>query len=470
MPSLRKYQSEDVDTLRETLRGGAKKVLFEASVGYGKSVVIEHLAAAYSAAGRKVWVLSNRSAVVSQLRDRAGDLPVVEVMTVQAADRRRERLAADPAALILVDEVHMGGAAAQYRRVLDCAPDAVAIGFTGTPRPETFEVFNAHVQGRGAAWLTEKGFLAPLRYVCPDPLDLSGVRVKRGEYDEAQVMQALQDRKIYSDAIKSYEKYGHLGPTLGFCVNVQHAEDTATEFRATGHPCEVLTGKDSDDEVERKIGILADGGLVFSVDKVSAGFDLPDLRVLLSLRPTASEQLWVQQLGRVARAKADGGAGLVVDHVGNTLRLGTLTETRDWRNPEERKSQEKTEDGQALSIRQCDECMSVFPSGPSKCPMCDAVLGKDTRIPKAEAVRLRELEEEEIRKQRERAKAVRSRAGMGIKQRTGFLAGSKKWRWPEARAEAIRVVSKRRDEAIQAGDTEVAAFLASDLQSNGVQI
>ena len=208
---FRPYQKTDVDTLRETIRTGEKRVLFEASVGYGKTVVIEYLAESYSAAGRKVWVLSNRSAVVKQLRDAAGSLPSVEVMTVQAADRRREKLASDPADLILVDEIHMGGAASQYRRVLDCSPDAVAIGFTGTPKPETFDVFPAHVKGHGAGWLTDNGWLSPLRYICPDPLDLSGVGIKRGEYDEAQVIEKLSERRIYADAIQSYEEYGHLG-------------------------------------------------------------------------------------------------------------------------------------------------------------------------------------------------------------------------------------------------------------------
>ncbi|MFX0543158.1 DEAD/DEAH box helicase family protein [Roseovarius sp. S4756] len=201
MSSLRKYQAEDVDKLRDTLRQGAKKVLFEASVGYGKSVVIEHLAAAYSAIGRRVWVLSNRSAVINQLHDRTGEMPGVTVMTVQAADRRREKLSAEPAALILVDEVHMGGAAAQYRPVLDCAPYAVAIGFTGTPRPETFSVFPAHVQGKGAAWLTGQRLLAPLKYAVSNEMDLRHVKKRRGEFDEAQIVEMMSERRIYSDAI-----------------------------------------------------------------------------------------------------------------------------------------------------------------------------------------------------------------------------------------------------------------------------
>lgn len=245
MSKLREYQQEDVDQLRNTLQQGAKRVLFEASVGYGRSVVIEHLAAACSAVGRQVWVLSNRSEVVNQLRKRAGDMPRVTVMTVQAADRRRDNLAADRAHLILVDEVHMGGAAAQYRRALDTAPGAVAIGFTGTPRPETFEVFPDLVQGKGAAWLTDQGFLAPLKYTVPNELDLRHVKKSRGEFDEAQIVEIMSERRIYSVAIENFRVYGPHVPTLGFCVNVGHATDTADQFRRAGHACEVLSGKDN---------------------------------------------------------------------------------------------------------------------------------------------------------------------------------------------------------------------------------
>lgn len=152
---LRDYQQLDTDALRRAMQEGARRILFEASVGYGKSVVIEYLAAAYSTVGKRVWVLSNRSAVVDQLAKRASHMPGVAVMTIQAADRRRDALALMPAHLVLVDEAHMGGSAAQYARVMDCAPGAHVVAFTGTPKPDLFRIFPCHVKGRGARWLTD---------------------------------------------------------------------------------------------------------------------------------------------------------------------------------------------------------------------------------------------------------------------------------------------------------------------------
>lgn len=462
---LRDYQTEDLAKVSEALKQGAQRVLFEASVGYGKSVLIETMATAYSKTGRPVWVLSNRSAVINQLRKRAAHLPGVQVMTVQAADRRRAELALSPAALVLIDEVHMGGSAAQYGRVLDCAPAARVVAFTGSPSPENFDMFPAYVQGRSSRWLTEQGFLAPLRYFPPNKFDLRGVALKRGEFDEASVMQLLEERRIFSNAIENYRAHGVGVPTLGFCVNVKHAVSTAEEFRKAGHRCEVLTGADNEKEVERKVAALGDGGLTFSVDKVSAGFDLPDLRLMLSLRPTNSERVWTQQLGRFARAAPGKTHGLILDHVGNSTRLGTLTLERNWRGSGKTKATAETVDGECLAVRQCPSCVGVFESGPSRCPYCDAELARDTRISRAESVRLSEVAAEELEKQRQEAAALKKRMGQTIAQMRIWL-GAKVGK-SNAHREAVNNMRSRYDRAMRAGDEVVARFAHEQLRSVG---
>ena len=451
---LRAYQEEDVATLSRTAKSGEKRIQFNASVAYGKSVVIKKLSKAYSQQRRPVLVLSNRSAVTDQLRSKTAHLPGVRVMTVQAADRHRDELARNPAHLVLADEIHMGGAAAQYGRVFDCSPDALVVGFTGTPTPELYDVFPASVEGKGARWLTDEGWLSELLYHTPSKLDLRGVAMRKGEYDDAAVVRLLEERRVYGKTLDSYREHGLGLPTLGFCVNVKHAMDTAEQFRAAGHRCEVLIGEDSKREVQRKIEALGDGGLVFSVDKVSAGFDLPDLRVILSLRPTASEQLWVQQLGRVARVSDGKPYGMVIDHVGNSRRLGTLTEKRDWRNLEKTKAQRLTADGDRLSVRTCDACMRTFEAGPSCCPSCGVSLAKDTRIPKAESIRLEQVAAEQLEQEREAEKALRKRQGQTIAQMRAYLGHET----------AVKNMRSRYDKALRNGDEVVASFAREQLR------
>ncbi len=387
-------------------------------------------------------------------------------MTVQAADRRLGQISQNPAHLILIDEVHMGGSAAQYGRVMACAPNAVTIGFTGTPTPSTFEIFPHHVKGRSASWLTENGFLSPLKYVCPDPLDLSKVRIRNGDYDPTQAIAALEDGKIYGNVIDDFRGRALGVPSLGFCVNVDHAMDTAKQFRRAGHDCHVLTGKDKKEEVDYKIDALKDGGLVFSVDKVSAGFDLPDLRAIISLRPSESEPLWVQQLGRVARTADGKDHGLVLDHVGNTLRLGTLTLDRDWKNLKKTSGSRRSEEGACLGVRQCEECLHIFDAGPSQCPACGVIMKKDHRIPKDTAVRLREQDAAEIEAQRQSQIAQKKRLGQSIKQMTVWL--NRKTRdYRKAREQAIDNMTKRYHRAIRNGDDDIAAYAATELRSVG---
>jgi len=180
------------------------------------------------------------------------------------------------------------------------------------------------------------------------------------------------------------------------------------EFAAAGFPSEVLIGADKRDEVARKVAALRAGGLVVSVDKVSAGFDLPDLRHLISMRPTKSAQLWIQQCGRAARTAPGKTHGMVHDHTGgNTMLLGTLTEARDWKTGDRFSAERQTEDGERLSVRRCECCYRVLEAGPTSCPSCGADLGKDLRISKREAIELRERTAAEVEEERRRLGLVK---------------------------------------------------------------
>jgi superfamily II DNA or RNA helicase len=431
----RDYQERDKEELRRLLRAGARRILFEASVGYGKSVVIEQVAHGYAGAGHHVLVLSNRTAVVDQLRARAAGNERIIASTVQGIVRRLDRIPTPR--LIMVDEAHMGGAADQYRLVYDASPDAIVIGYTGTPTPELYDLLPAVVTGESAAALTVAGWLAPLRYHVPQRLDLSRIPLVAGDYDQEQLREELERREICGSAIRSYRELCAGRPALLFAINVRHARSIAEEFRAAGIAAEVLTGADKVDEVSRKLAWLRAGGLVIAVDKVSAGFDLPDLAAILSLRPTKSAQLWVQQLGRVARAAPGKAAGLVIDHADNTMRLGALTEERDWRAADRISPERQTDDGERLSVRRCPACLFIFAAGPTACPACGADCGKDLRISKREAIELRERAAAEIEEERRRAGLAR-RKEQGQKQTLADLialgtergyANPRGWAW-----------------------------------------
>ncbi|MFG6567368.1 DEAD/DEAH box helicase [Sulfitobacter sp. 1A13679] len=472
LPTPHPHQNKDFGLLRVGIKSGAKKIIFEASCGYGKSVVIQILAHSYANIDKKVLVLSNRTAVVDQLRDRAQGHPNISVMTVQTADARQKRNALETFDIILVDEAHMGGAGAQYGRVIDHSPDALTIFFTGTPTAALFELAPYRVEGHGACWLTDHGFLSPLKYICPDRLDLRKARTRNGDYVDEDVIAEIEAKDICGDAIESYRENCVSRPTLIFCQNKKHAWSVHDEFEEAGIETKVFLGGDKDDA--EKLKWVADGGPLIVVDRVSAGFDLPSLHAIIVLRATSSPHLWVQILGRPARTAEGKIAGYVYDHVGNTMRCGTLTEIRDWRNGGEASDAEVTEDGVRLSVRRCDECWFVWEGAGCVCPECGEDNGQDLRISKKEAVQLRAMEAEEIEEKRRQAGlAARQAQGQAktLKALTEEILrrpGTKNRH--SAKHSARHVLESRMKKDFAAGRADDARAIHADLLANGFKV
>lgn len=438
-PTLRDYQLTDLEKVRAIIRRGGRRILFVATVSYGKTAVFSHIAHSYAARGKRVLILAHRTRLVGQAIERVGFSELITISTIQGVARRLERIPAPD--VVIVDEAHRGGAGAQYRSVYDAFPDALVLGFTGTPTPDLFSVFPVEdmVEGETAATLTARGFLAPVRYYCPSVVDLRGVRTVAGEYDPASLVEALEKSSIAGDAIQSYREHCAGRPTILFAVNVSHGLSIQREFTAAGIHAEVITGKDKETEQERKLAHLYAGGLLIAIDTISEGFSFEELHAIISMRPTRSTALWIQHVGRVARAAPGKAFDLVLDHACNTLRHGTITDCRDWRAVDQPPPKDQvTAEGELFRIRQCEQCYFIAEAGPACCPACGAPFGKERRISFQEKVRLEEIAAAELRRRREEmARAKRREEGqaqslaslLDLEKQRGYRPGWARARW-----------------------------------------
>ena len=105
---------------------------------------------------------------------------------------------------------------------------------------------------------------------------------------------------------------------IGFCVSVGHARFMAGEFRKHGIPATSIDAASSEDERAAALRGLRDRtwNVVFAVDLLNEGVDVPEVDTVLFLRPTESATVFLQQLGRGLRL-CDGKDGLtVLDFVG----------------------------------------------------------------------------------------------------------------------------------------------------------
>jgi hypothetical protein len=116
-------------------------------------------------------------------------------------------------------------------------------------------------------------------------------------------------------------------PTFVFCVNRRHAQHIAQRFVEVGVACEYMDGTTSREDREASFNRFRSGEtwVIANVGVLTTGIDL-DVRCIVLARPTQSRILHVQIIGRGLRTAPGKYKLIVLDHAGNHLRLGMVTD------------------------------------------------------------------------------------------------------------------------------------------------
>lgn len=427
---LRPYQAEALDSIRGEFRAGKRAVLFVLPTGGGKTYTYSAIADGAAARGNRVLILEHRKELIRQAScslaslggkhqivapaNKIGDIrlthmqrfgwPMVDkssqiaVASVQTLGRRMEWLSSFDPNLIIVDEAHHA-VAGTWGRIIEASPRAKLLGVTATPvRTDgqgLGDVFDSMVLGPTMRELIEWGNLCrPRVFAPPVSFNLDGVHISGGDYNTKELAAVLDSKKVTGDAVMHYSRLAPGRPAIVFCASVQHAEHVAAEFRAAGYRFQVIHGAMEDTDRDRLIYGLADGsvqGLV-SVDVISEGTDIPVAEVAIMLRATQSEGLYLQQVGRVLRPADGKEFGLVLDHVGNTLRFGMPDADREWSLDGRKRNRRETELEKKIRVMQCPKCYAAHePAG--VCPSCGHIYEVQSRVPEQRAGELQEITE-----------------------------------------------------------------------------
>ena len=393
--TLRDYQQSGVSGIRSAFAQGASSVLFVLPTGGGKTVTFAYVAERAVARGNRVLVMAHREELVAQISGALYAMHVehgliaagrqeseqrVQVASVQTLARRVAkhpgRYGAD---LIVVDEAHHAVAGSGWGQIIDAMPGARLLGVTATPirldgrglGRGAGGYFDALVDGPSVSDLIGRGYLAaPRVFAPPHQLDLSGLRTRAGDFAAADLAGAVDKPVITGDAVAHYARLCPGQPAIAFCASVAHAEHVAEQFRAAGWQAAALDGKTDPVRRRQMIADLGAGALhvLTACDVVSEGTDIPRVMAAILLRPTQSEALFLQQVGRAMRACEGKTHALILDHAGNTMRHGLPTEDRQW-SLDGRPRRAKKSDVEDVRITQCPACYSVHEPGPA-CPHC----------------------------------------------------------------------------------------------------
>ena len=350
---LRDYQIEVLDHLRTSLKQGAKAPLLVLPTGAGKTVIFSELAKDFVSQDKNVLILVHRRELVKQACEKLDLIDVDYGVIASGFDSNEDsslqvasvytlwrRIAANKDTfvpdVIIFDEAHHV-AAGTWTTIIDKYKTALRVGVTATPirldnRP-LGKFFDRLINGVQVNHLVSKGYLCDHKVFAGAELpDLSKLKERRGDYQAKDLKEVMDKPVIIGDAVHQYKKHLSNKPAIAFCVDIAHATKVLQQFKKEGVKAELLTGSMKLDERDNVLNRLRSHKthVVVSVDVISEGTDLPCVSGAILLRPTKSQALYMQQVGRILRPEKDKTA-IVLDHVGNTYRHDFIDIERNWK-------------------------------------------------------------------------------------------------------------------------------------------
>ncbi|MDR1541891.1 MAG: DEAD/DEAH box helicase [Clostridiales bacterium] len=393
MIELRPYQEELIADARNALARGYKRICIVLACGGGKSVVAAHIAMLANAKGNRLLFMVHRKELCEQIRETfincGVDMQLTEVGMQQTLALHLDRIS--PPKIIICDEFHHA-LAKSYRKIFDHFGNAALVGFTATPvrlnEGGLKAVCDKLITSVSTKWLIENRYLSPARFYSVPLADMSSVKIKRGEYDAAQMSKLLDQRIVYENVLKSYKRIANGKKTIVYCISVAGARETAEMFLNSGYSAVALDGETPKIERSEMLAKFRSGAITVlcNCELFGEGLDVPDVECIILLRKTKSLTLYIQQSMRCMRY-VEGKTAVVIDHVGNIYEHGFPQDDRIWSLDEKEKVVNK--DPPTKVCPQCSECL---PLAAKKCP-CGFKFEKKSPL---EADKPEESEEREL--------------------------------------------------------------------------
>lgn len=326
MLTLRDYQQECIHTITNQPPG---RYLVQMATGLGKTVTFANI----PRQGR-VLLLSHREELVRQ-PVKYYDCPVgiekgptrsngeeVVSASVSSMVNRLERFAPDAFDMVICDEAHHA-AAKTYRKIFNYFTPRLLLGFTATPsrgdKVRLDDIFEDIIFQRDLRWGIQNGYLSDI--LCKRVnigYDLRGVHTTRGDYAPGELEEAMEGT---ADAIAQAYREHAVGATLIFAVSVNQAREIARRIPGAV----VVTGETPDRASIIERFTAGEIPCIVNVMVFTEGTDIPRVETVIIARPTQSEALYIQMVGRGLRQYPGKERMVLIDCVGITGKASLCT-------------------------------------------------------------------------------------------------------------------------------------------------
>jgi superfamily II DNA or RNA helicase len=409
------FQHTTVDKIRDRIAAGSRRILLVSPTGSGKTVMAAHLMTLAQEKFKDSLFVAHRREIIHQTSEKldrfecdhglmlAGERGAVmartQVASVQTFSARvlNGTYRAPRADVIFFDEAHRS-LAPSYQKLLALYPDAILVGLTATPvRGDgrgLGSTYDEIVESISIRELIEQGYLVTPRVYAPVMPDLSGVHIKRGDYDSTELEAAMDRQELVGSVVDDWKVRAGDRKTVVFASGVQHSKHLCEVFRNSGVKAEHIDGTTDKQRRDEVLYDLEHGELqvVTNCDVLLEGWDCPPISCAIYARPTRSYGLYLQMAGRVLRKHPGKEDCILIDHAGAVYRHGFVQDAGDWSlDPdtpiEERRKKTKEETTQPMT---CRECFTVY-EGRADCPKCGWMPTKEARAVNMAEGRLKEI-------------------------------------------------------------------------------
>lgn len=399
MVDLRPYQAEAIEAIRDSLRQGVRRLVVQAATGAGKTKIAAAIVERAREKRNRIAFVVPAIALIDQTVESFYSEGIREIGVIQAQHEMtdwsqpvqvasiqtiRARKAYPEAQTVIFDECHQLHEAHKTWLQHPDWKNVPMLGLSATPWTKGLgKYFESMLVVATTQDLIDQGYLSPFRVFATGHPDLTGVRTVAGDYHESELSNAMQAGELTADIVKTYQQKWGKGKTLCFAVDKAHARSIQERFEHAGISCgyqDADTDPDERREIKRKFH-NGEYEVVANIQTLTTGVDW-NVHCLILARPTRSEMLYVQIIGRALRTAPGKECALILDHSDTTQRLGFVTDLHH----------DKLCDGKSNSSvlampkeqkpalpKECEKCAYLKPPKTKKCPNC----GHENRIQSA---------------------------------------------------------------------------------------
>lgn len=349
----REYQREAIDRVMGDWSHGHRSLLLVLPTGAGKTVVSADIVRrVVQQTSQRAVFLAHRAELLTQSKDKirlvapqmtvglvqaASDelqrqVTVASVQTVMNEARLQRLLQSGPYSLLVVDEAHHA-ASPSWMRVINAMrqqnPDLRVLGLTATPGRSdglTLDGLFEKISYTKSVLelIDEKWLVYPRAYRVSLDIDLDVVGSSGSgdnkDLKDGDLAKLLVQQPVLDAVFNAYKQYGQGRTFIGFAVTVEHARLLAETFTKNGVQSEFVAGDTTPQRRQELYASFRAGTtrVIFSCGVLTEGFDEPSAGGVLLARPTLSQSLFIQMVGRGLRKFPTKSDCIVIDCAGNT--------------------------------------------------------------------------------------------------------------------------------------------------------